>query len=124
MNEELNNKKIFIINSLEQAKIAIKINQGKELSLLSPYNSVIISGPSFFINLKQEIERLFDNLTIIMWIDCGKSPGLALNVIREGGKNIIFNNDSISAIQEIAYLGGVNIVNSIPDVIDLSKNNY
>ena len=45
-----------------------------------------------------------------------------MNVIREGGKNIIFDNPSLPAIKEMALQKNVEVVESLPDIIDLSKN--
>ena len=57
-----------------------------------------------------------------MWIDCGKNPGLAMKTIRQGGKNIIFSEPKIFQIHEMANLENVEIIDSISDIIDLSKN--
>lgn len=120
MNETLCKNNSYIINSFEQAKIAAKKNRGSSLSLVSAIDSAKYSGPSFFLGIKNELEKVYKNLEIKMWIDCGKSTGLAMNVIREGGKNIIFRDTSISAIREMAETQNVEIIDSISDVIDLS----
>ena len=110
----------YLINSLEQAKMAAEKNKSSDLSLISSHDSAIYSGPSFFLNIKDELENIYIDLNIKMWIDCGKNPGLAMNVIRQGGKNIIYRDSSSSSIKEMAVTQNVEIIDSISDVIDLS----
>ena len=114
--------KPFIINSFDQAKKAIQQNLGSSVSLVSSHNSTRNSGPSYFINLKNELDNIYKGLKITMWIDCGQDPGLVMNTIRHGGKNIIFSNPRINEIYEMAVIENVKMIDSISDVIDLSKN--
>ncbi|PPR77672.1 MAG: hypothetical protein CFH01_01419 [Alphaproteobacteria bacterium MarineAlpha2_Bin1] len=122
MAKSLYENKSFIINSFDQAKNAIQQNLGSRVSLVSTHNSTKNSGPSYFIYLKEELEKIYKELNIVMWIDCGKDPGLVMNTIRHGGKNIIFSNPEISEIYEMALTKNVKMIDSISDVIDLSKN--
>ncbi len=122
MQKPLPENKSFLINSFDQAKTAIKKNLGPNLSLVSSFNSTRYSGPSYFINLRNELKKIYKELDIIMWIDCGEDPGLVMNTIRNGGKNIIFRNPEANEIYEMAILENVKMVDSISDVIDLSKN--
>ena len=60
MPQVLLDKKSFIVNSFEQAKEAVKLNEGRELSIISAPGSALYYGPSYFISLKHELENKLD----------------------------------------------------------------
>ena len=122
MPQVLLDKKSFIVNSFEQAKEAVKLNEGRELSIISAPGSALYYGPSYFISLKHELEKTYNSLKVKMWVDCGENPGLAMKTIRQGGKHIIFTEPNNYQIHEMATQENVEIIYSIPDIIDLSKN--
>ena len=79
-----------IVHDLFQARTAMdfSISTDVQMELRSPFGGGKNIGPGIFKAIVDELEKIYPGNGVIMILDCGSEPGLAMAALRRGCRDI------------------------------------